>query len=330
MNAARNDLGAAAGGFTRRGFLGLAGALFPAMAGAKPRTLRGIFPIMQSPFTDSNKLDIEGLSREVRFLDRAGAHGAVWPQLASEWDTLSQEERMAGAEAIVLAGRRTKLAIVLGVQGPDPEAAVRYAKQAERLGADAIISLPPGDADAKTLVDYYQQVGASTELPLFVQAVGDITPKVLLDLHGAVPTVRYVKDEAGRPLNRIAALREGSGGKLTVFSGLHGRTLIEEMRRGFAGSMPAAAFADLYAQTWDLWQRARHMEAMEMHGRTLAVLADMTLYGLEGLKYPLVLRGVFDSWAVRTPPQSPSQRLTEAGKRALRQALDFAKPFLRA
>jgi 4-hydroxy-tetrahydrodipicolinate synthase len=282
---------------------------------------------MQTPFTGGGALDLDALAGQVRFLERCGAHGAVWPQLASEWDALSDAERVSGAETIAAAARGLKLAIVLGVQSPDPAKAEEYARQAERLGADAIISLPPPGDDPGVVRDYYRRVGAAARLPFFAQAVGKMTPELLLDLHKSIPSLRYVKDEAGQPLDRIATLLAGSGGRLQVFSGAHGRTLIEEMRRGFSGSMPAAAFADLYARTWDLWQAGQRREAMEMHARTLLVLTEMGLYGLEGLKYPLVLRGVFSTWRTR---KKESSALTEAGMKALREALDFARPSLRA
>lgn len=310
-------------GISRRHFLALCGSLAP---GATEKPLRGIFPIAQSPFNGKGALDLEALAAEIRFLDRCGAHGAVWPQLASEWDALSNRERMEGAEAIAATGRKLKLAVVLGVQSPDPSTAVLYAKQAERLGADAIISLPPKNEDPKAVLEYYKQVGSATVLPLFAQAVGKITPELLLEMYRTIPTLRYVKDEAGQPLDRIGQLLSGSEGRFKVFSGSHGRTLIEEMRRGFSGSMPAAAFADLYAQTWDLWQAGKQREAREMHGRTLLVLTDMGLYGLEGLKYPLVLRGVFKTWKTR----QDSGKLTEAGMKSLQEAVEFARPFLRA
>ena len=177
------------------------------------------------------------------------------------------------------------------------------------------------------VMEYYKRVGDATPLPLFVQAVGKMSPELLLEMHRSVPTLRYVKDEAGQPLERIGSLLEGSQGRLKVFSGAHGRTMIEELRRGFSGSMPAAAYADLYAQTWDLWQAGKRREAMEMHGRTLLVLTDMSLFGLEGLKYPLVLRGIFKSW--RSRKQESSGPLTERARQTLREGLEFARPYLR-
>jgi 4-hydroxy-tetrahydrodipicolinate synthase len=311
-------------------------------AGSKP--LRGIFPIAQTPFTESNKLDLDALIEEVRFIDRGGVHGFVWPQMASEWMTLSEAERLEGAEAIASTGKKLRPAIVIGVQSSNVASAIKYAKHAERVGADAIISLPPSEnSDAKTDLEYYKAVGGATRLPLFVQAVGNMGVDLLIEMYKAIPTFRYVKDEAGNPLMSVGPLRQRSSDHLNIFSGSHGRDLIDEMRRGFSGSMPAAPFADLYAQTWDLWHEGKHDEAMAMHSKTLLILTEMLSHGPESLKYILYLRGVFKTYGLRTR-QSPGfplaakgaagsdqtdMRLDDEGKQALRDTLNYLKPYLK-
>ena len=333
----------------RRAFLKILGAGVLALAvpggklfasGAKP--LRGIFPVAQTPFTESNKLDLEALVAELRFIDRGGVHGFVWPQMASEWTTLSEAERFAGNEAIAAAAKKLRPAIVIGVQGANLESAIKFAKHAEKVGADAIISLPPSEnADPKTDLEYYKAVGAATQLPLFVQAIGNMNVDLLIEMYKAIPTFRYIKDELGNPLLSAAPLRARSGDQLKVFSGSHGRDLVDEMRRGFSGSMPAAPFADLYAQTWDLWHAGRHTEAMAMQARTLLILQEMLSHGPESLKYILHLRGVFPNYKVRTrqspgyPTPKPgaagdTMTLDDEGKQALRETLEFLKPYLKA
>ncbi len=317
----------------RREFLRLlsAGALGGAMArvpaaGSKP--LRGIFPIAQTPFTDSDKLDLDTLAREVKFIDRTGAHGFVWPQLASEYATLTESERMAGAEAILASAKGLRVAIVIGVQAPEAPAAVKYARHAEKLGADAIIALPPVAKDPDSVLDYYREIGKATDLPLFAQAVGNMSVEFVLRLSKAVPTLTYVKDEAGSPLARIGPLRQQSGDRLKVFTGSHGITLIDEMHRGSSGNMPASAFADIYASVWDLWQAGKHAEAMDRFGKALLFITETQAYGLASVKYILHLRGVFPNWAVRG--KDGRAPLDESAKQMLREMLDFAKPYLRA
>jgi 4-hydroxy-tetrahydrodipicolinate synthase len=265
----------------------------PAKGVSKP--LRGVFPIAQTPFTDSDKLDTDALVEQFRFIHRGGAHGFVWPQLASEWSTLSEAERLAGAEALGAVAPELRPALVLGVQATTTEAAVRYAQHAKKMGADAIISLPPANHhDPKAVVAFYKRIGEATDLPLFVQAVDNMSVPMLLEMYKAIPTFRYVKDEAGQPLFRIAELRKQTGDQLKIFTGAHGHTLIDEMNRGFSGTMPAASFADLYATAWNSWEQGNQHEAMEIFGRISMLVSAISVYGIESLKYILELRGVFN------------------------------------
>jgi 4-hydroxy-tetrahydrodipicolinate synthase len=297
---------------------------------AKP--LRGIFPIAQTPFTDSDKLDIHSLAEQLRFIHRGGVHGFVWPQLASEWSSLTESERMAGAEALGAEAKKLRPALVLGVQAPTTDAAVRYAIQAKKVGATAIISLAPTDEkDPKAVVAYYKRVGEATDLPLFAQAVGTMSVATLIEMYKIIPTFRYVKDEAGQPLFRIRELREQSSDQLKLFTGDHGRTMIDEMNRGISGTMPAASFADLYASVWNSWQEGKRKEAMEMFGRVSMLISEISVYGIESLKYILQLRGVFQTYQTREKhTNGQGGRLDEKGKETIRQMLDEVKPWLKA
>src|SRR5580658_1593592 len=151
---------------SRREFLAAAAGstmLLRAADEAPTRRLEGIFPIMQTPFTESGSLDLETLAREVQFLHRVGVQGMTWPQLASEWPTLTFDERLAGAETIVRTARsldvRTRPAVVIGVQAPEIDTAVKYAQHADKLSAEAIIAIPldGGKDDAKQM-EYYRAI----------------------------------------------------------------------------------------------------------------------------------------------------------------------------
>ena len=299
---------------------------FAAAANPHAKPLRGIFPIAQTPFTASDKLDLDSLVEELRFLDRGGVHGFVWPQNASEWTSLTEAERLAGAEAVLSIGKQVQPAIVIGVQAPTVATAIQYAKHAEKHGADALISLPPAkEKNVEAILDYYKQVGSATGLPLFLQAVDDLSVDAVIQMYRAIPTLRYVKDEAGQPLSRFAALRQKSNNQLQIFSGGHGRTLIDEMIRGFSGSMPAASFADLYARAWDLWHEGKKKEALAMFANASVLINEIGAYP-EGMKYILYLRGVFKTYTLR-PPQNT---LDDPAKQTFKAILDLMKPHLKS
>ena len=278
-----------------------------------PKQLRGLFPIAQTPFTEDDKIDLQALAAEVAFCNRGRVHGFVWPQIASGWSVLSEEERMAGAEAILAAGKGGRTALVIGVQDKEANmaAVTRYAQHAAQHGADAIVSLPPANvSDEKVLLDYYQQVGRLTDLPLFVQSQGKMSVDLIVEIFNTVPTVRQVKDEAGDPLARIAEIRKRTNDQLKVFSGNGVRTMINEMELGFSGHCPTTGLSDIYAQAFDLWHADRHREAFDMFGRICAFES----MGTAGMNSVLVARGVFPATVKsRRAPPTPGVDVPPAG-----------------
>ena len=281
----------------RRDFLGILGSGLAGLAlsnhtlsGATGKPMRGLFPIAFTPATPDNKMDLDGMAAQVQFCNRGGVHGLMWPQNASGWTNLSDAERLEGAEVILSAGKGGKTALVIGVQSADASAVSRYAKHAEKLGADAIVALPPpGVSDEKALLAYYQDVGKMTGLPLFAQAVGAMSVDLLVEMFKTIPTMRYVKDEAGVPLERIADLRERTKDQLKVFSGAGGATMIAELERGFSGTCPYTGLADVFAAAFDLWQKGQKREAYDMFGR---IQAFGTITPTSSLDI-LIARGVF-------------------------------------
>jgi dihydrodipicolinate synthase/N-acetylneuraminate lyase len=293
-------------------------------AGSKP--MRGIFPIVQTPYTSTNQLDTATLAKEIKFLDQCGVHGVVWPQLASEWSELSPDERFAGAQAIMEASKNTRCAVVLGVQGPDAEAARRYARQAEKLGPDAIIALPPHDtSNLDRVVEYYRAIAKECALPLFVQAVGDMSIDFVLRMRKEIPSLRYVKDEAGHTLSRISEYQRVAP-DLGVFTGGHGKTMLDELARGASGDMPAASFADLYVQLWNSWHGGQREQAMEDMARISLLVNQLSAYGMPSLKYILYLRGVFPNWRCRGKSDDP--HFDAEAQRSMRQTWEFAHKLL--
>jgi dihydrodipicolinate synthase/N-acetylneuraminate lyase len=324
----------------------------PAQAAPVPRPragrkqMRGLFPIGETPFTPDDKLDLGSLTAQVTFCNRGGVHGFVWPQMASGWTTLSEAERMAGTEGILATGKGGATTLVVGVQSKtgDMKEVERYARHAVKNGADAIVSLPPpGVSDEKALLDYYQQVGRMTDLPLFVQTQNNMSVDLVVEIHKTVRTARYVKDEAnpgGGALGRIAEIRRRTNDEMKVFAGQGVRTMITEMELGFSGHCPVVALADVYATAFDLWHADQRREAFDMFGRILA----FNSLGSTDRESVYIARGIFKS-NVHSRKAPPTLGLDDAPRpgagrpptgphldlEGVRAALNnYLKPYLRA
>lgn len=313
-----------------------AGAAFSnfAVAASLPgKQFEGLFPIASTPFTPDDKLDLDCLNNEVKFCNRGRVPGIIWPQIASGWSTLSSSERFSGAESMIAAGKGGTTAIVIGVQtqGKDLPGAIAYAKHAAQHGADAICSLPP-EGDNAAVMEYYKAIGSATELPLFVQTIGNMPVDLVVQMFKEIPTMRVVKDEAGDPLARVTELRAKTEGRLAVFAGKGVRQMMDEMRLGFTGFCPTIGMADVFQQAWELYKAGKIRESYDMFGR---IQAFSTIVDAD--RYVMVARGIFkeDTKSRPTPGMGSSGAaqgpMTDADKKNVRDALNtYMKPYLRA
>ncbi|MCC6588638.1 MAG: dihydrodipicolinate synthase family protein [Bryobacterales bacterium] len=316
---------------SRRGFL----ATLPAAAAAAPslpsRPLRGIFPIVATPFTESKALDYDDLAKEVAFLEKCGVHGMVWPQLASEYMTLSKEERMRGMEVIAAAAKNRKASLVFGVQGASLTAAMEYLKKAEDLKPDALIAIPP--SEAKTIDDYdryYSTLAESTQRPIFVQTTGGakgITPSVdfLIALAKKHPNLGYIKEEAEPVTTRMIGLAEARPTIKGVFSGNAGKGMLYEWRLGMDGTMPGSPYSDIYVRIWDAWQAGDRDRARLVFSQLLLMInLDSVVPGAR--QYVMKRRGVFKTAVSRRQPVKLSPKAVEE----IEFCLAALKPYFKA
>ncbi len=102
----------------------------------------GVFAILVTPFHHDLSLDLEGLNSQVEFCLESNVHGIVAPVVASEFFTLSDDERLQIFQTVAkrIDGNVPFVAGVAGVSIPH---AVMLAEAAADAGADALIAMPP-------------------------------------------------------------------------------------------------------------------------------------------------------------------------------------------
>jgi 4-hydroxy-tetrahydrodipicolinate synthase len=300
-------------GFARKGLAhGLVGRGFalPRLARGRPydappeKNFRGVFAILATPFREDDQLDWEDLAREVSFCVRAGAHGLVWPQLVAEFYLLSEEERLRGAEVIIQAAAGRK-PVVIGVQAPVKELAVKFARHAEEKGADAVIALPPflGRQALPTVAEYFHALAQAVKMPVFIQNSGEpwgpaLASSFVIELARQYPQLGYIKEEVPPVAHRMEEYAH-SGVMKAIFSGNAGRNLLDELAHGSSGTMPACEFIDVDAQVYDLAEAGKRQEARELFQKLLPMISLEEIYGLHFVKAVMVRRGVFKTAKLR-------------------------------
>lgn len=291
--------------------------------------MRGIFPVLQTPLDENGELDEASFRREVAFAIEAGAHGLVYPVLASEFQFLSDRERRRMV-AIAVGEAAGQIPVVVGVAGPCAAVAVEHASHAAQVGADAVIALPPyiAQASQEEILAYYRAIAQAAERPVFVQhSHPGMAPPFLVRLLREVEHIRYIKEETPPSAHNISAVLDAVGEECWgVFGGALGRWMISEMRRGACGFMPATETTDVYVQIWDAFQSGDEAEARRIFSRLLPLINLAGLLGMRPLLEVLVRRGVLRTTLMRTPGRP---ELDQDDRRELDAILEDVSPLFR-
>jgi 4-hydroxy-tetrahydrodipicolinate synthase len=307
--------------FLKQSILGSIGAstIFPGLLNnlsaapnyySKHEPFEGIFPIMQTPYRDDESIDAEAMKKQVNFVIAAGGGGMVWPQLASEFYVLSEEERLETAELIVKEARG-RCPVIIGVQSTNYwKVSLKLAKHAKAIGADGIISLPPyaGRPTEEKAADYYRALAQTVDLPIFIQNSGGsfgpaLATDTIIQLAKEYPTIAYIKEEASPVTHRIGAMVEKGEGLLRgVFSGSWGTTLLNELRRGCRGTMPGSSITDVYAEVFDLFLAGKEKEAQVIFDKVVSLVTFKKNFSVQMEKEILRRRGIFKNSRMRTSP----------------------------
>lgn len=269
-------------------------------------SFRGIFVIVTTPFTDDFRLDEAALELTLDFCLKAGVHGVVANALASEGFYLTETERRRAAE-ITVGKAKDKVPVIVAVSAPHYRLAVEYVRHAESIGADAIMALPPSlhPSSPAEIKAHYRTIAAATTLPLVIQNVSGqgatpLSAPLIAELVSEIPNARFVKEELGYPAQTVGEIIRLCGDKVEgVMGGKAGKTLMEEMRHGVAGTMPACEFADVHVKLWNAIEAKDDLLARSIFNRLLPLLNLEQDYGMPLMKEVLKMRGVIPSGAVR-------------------------------
>jgi 4-hydroxy-tetrahydrodipicolinate synthase len=272
------------------------------------QTMRGVFAIPPTPFLPTNELDAAGLAGILQFCLKSCVHGIVMPVSASEFPFLSDDERMRVTD-IVVNEVRGAVPVVIGVTGSCLEHALLFTRHARRVGAAAVIAMPPHvqKAGADGIRDYYRRIAAEAGVPVFIQnqvpPIGTpMTPRFLADMIKEVDGLEYIKEESWPSGHNITAVLSFSGPRLKgVMGGMAGRYLIDEYRRGACGTMPACEIADVHVRLWNLLEQGNDAEARRVFNAMLPLLNLEAMYGTMVYKHVLAMRGVIRSTVARDP-----------------------------
>jgi len=273
--------------------------------------LRGVLPVLQTPFTEQHQIDFDVLSKEIDWALSVGADGVVIA-MVSELLRLSEQERRE-LTAFVCQKTADRGTTVISVGAESTPIAVEFAKHAEASGATAIMAIPPVATrlDSTSTREYFAAIAQSVSIPLVVQDASGyvgaaIDPTVYVRLLEEFGSDRiYFKPEASPLGPNLSRIREVTRGTAKIFEGSGGINLVDCYRRGILGTMPGTDLLDGIVALWQALEANNEERIYQLAMPISAIVALQLSAGLDGFlaieKYLLQRRGLFKNTIQRQP-----------------------------
>ncbi|MGP9818511.1 dihydrodipicolinate synthase family protein [Salinarimonas sp. NSM] len=190
-----------------------------------PKVFRGSYTVSVTPFTpDGSAVDLEAQKRFLDWQIAEGVPGVIVLGTTGEFLTVTDEERRALVATTVdhVAGR---MDVLVGTANAHTPNAVRYSREAEELGADGLMIIPPYyyTPTEDEIFGYYKAICEAVSLPIMlynnpVTSNVDMSAKLVGRLTRAFEQIRYIK-EASMDVARVYDIVEETNGVMNVFAG---------------------------------------------------------------------------------------------------------------
>ena len=252
----------------------------------KAAPVRGVSPVLLTPFTDDGAVDFDGFRRVVRYVCQTGVTSVMYPGFAGEFYKLAEHERTALTEVLLEEVHSFPgIAAILAVQDHATRLAVARAIWSVEAGADVINLLPPYflNPSLDSVEAHIRAVlSAVPSTPVVVQYAPSETgtsmsAASLAAMAAEHPNLAMVKVESsppGRFISELAALRP----PILSLEGYAGVQLPDALRRGAVGTQPGCSFTELYVEIWRRFESGDVEAAGALHARLLPYISYWMLH----------------------------------------------------
>ena len=238
----------------------------------------GVLPVLATPFTACGDLDTGALRNEIDFVIEHHADGVVLG-MVSEVLRLSSEER----DALTVATCRAvdgRVSVVASAGAESVVTAIRYARNAEAAGADAVMAIPPTTTacDDSELYDYYSRIIEAIEIPVVVQdASGYLGRPLTIELQSSLFNQfgdRALFKPEAQPIGpRLTALLNATSNKTKIYEGTGGLALVDSYKRGIVGTMPGPDIIWALVALWKALEDGDDERVDDIQGPLCAIVS---------------------------------------------------------
>lgn len=172
-----------------------------------------------TPFKANGEVNYEKFEEQVEYQIKNHTDAIIVCGTTGEASTLSHEEHLACIKFVVDKVNH-RIPVIAGTGSNCTETAIYLSKEAEKIGADALLIVTPyyNKATQKGLKEHFTIIAGEVQIPIILYNIPgrtggvNILPETVVELCNTVPNIVGVKDATGNieQLTRLMALADGS------------------------------------------------------------------------------------------------------------------------
>ena len=177
---------------------------------------------MVTPFTE-NGINFDSLANQIEFQIREGTDALLACGTTGEPSTMTKEERYSVIGFTVEKAAK-RLPVLAGTGGNNTAAVIEDSKEAERLGADALLIVTPyyNRTTQKGLIQHYAAIADTVHIPIIIYNVPsrtnlNITPSTLKEL-SKIDNIAGIKEASG-DIAQVVDMARLCEGVIDLYSG---------------------------------------------------------------------------------------------------------------
>jgi len=188
----------------------------------------GAMPALITPFTKDDRIDREGLRRNIAFVEEGGVSGIVPCGTTGESATLSAVEH---EEVIDIAVECAKVPVIAGTGSNNTGEALQFTKHAADAGVDGVLLISPyyNKPNPAGLLAHFKKIAEAVDIPMILYNVpsrtGQDMPVDVITKLAKVENIVGIKEASGNVGKVSQILEQTMDDDFVVISGEDGLTL---------------------------------------------------------------------------------------------------------
>ena len=220
------------------------------------KNFRGVFTVMITPTRVDGAVSLDGMRDFTEWQIRQGIHGLIPLGSTGEFRSLSDADRRSVARTVIETAK-CRVPVLIGTGHEDTREVIRRSREAEELGADGVMVIPPfySTPTDDELVAHYRAIAEAISIPVMVYnnpatTNVDMGPELLARI-AEIDGCDYVK-ESTMDVTRVRDIIRLAGDRMTVFGGIMGFESFVMGAEGWvavASNVAPAAMVEIFERT---------------------------------------------------------------------------------